>query len=71
MNALKREPALISGFVAAVIALLLAFGLKLDNNQVGAIMGVVSVVMAVITRQQVTPVADPRLDPPQNGGLVP
>lgn len=51
----KREPALILGFVQTVLALVLAFGVELDTEQVGAILAVTAAVLAVVTRQQVTP----------------
>ena len=52
---IKREPALVVGFVSALIALLLAFGIPLNNEQVGGIMAVVVAVLAFVTRAQVTP----------------
>lgn len=55
LNVIKREPALVSGLIAAVIALVAAFGLDLTNEQVGAIMAVVAAVLALVTRQSVTP----------------
>ena len=51
----KGEPAIITGFAAALIALAVAFGLELTADQVGAIMALVSIVASVITRQLVTP----------------
>lgn len=50
-----REPALILGAIQAALALSLAFGAKLSTEQVGAIMAASAAVMAVITRQLVTP----------------
>lgn len=50
-----REPALILGLVQTVLALVLAFGVDLDSEQVGAILAVSAAVLAVITRQQVSP----------------
>lgn len=55
MNILKREPALISGVVAAVIALAVAFGFDLSGEKIGAIMAVVAAVLAIVTRASVTP----------------
>ncbi|MGL5910649.1 MAG: hypothetical protein ACRCZP_11650 [Phycicoccus sp.] len=57
----RREPALVSGFVAAAVALAIAFGLDLTDTQVGAIMAAVTALLALIVRSQVTPVASPRL----------
>lgn len=48
-----REPALIIGLVKAGIALLVAFGLSLTAEQVGAIMAFVTMAGAVVTRSQV------------------
>lgn len=56
-----REPALVLGAVQAVLALLIAFGLKLSVEQTGAILAATAAILAVVTRSQVTPVADPRL----------
>lgn len=50
--------------VGAVIALLVAFGLKLTGEQTAAVLGVFAVlgpiVTAFATRTKVTPLADPR-----------
>lgn len=58
----RREPALITGLATALIALGVSFGLDLTEEQVGAIMGVVIIVAALVTRTQVTPV-DPKPKP--------
>ena len=59
-----REPALVLGAVQAVLALVVAFGLKLSVEQTGAILAATAAILAVVTRSQVTPVADPRLPGP-------
>ena len=51
-----REPALILGAVQAILALVVAFGLDLSTEQVGAILAASAAVLAVVTRSQVTPV---------------
>lgn len=64
---MKREPVLtsasITALVSAVIALLVAFGLKLNGDQQTAILGVVAIaaplVVALVSRPRVTPVATP------------
>lgn len=56
----RREPAAIIALVSAVIALVVAFGASLSAEQVGAIMAVVTIIAGLVTRSQVTPVADPR-----------
>lgn len=58
---LGREPALIAGFVNAVLGLLLAFGVHLEVEQIAAIMAVVNVLLAIIVRNNVTPLASPTL----------
>lgn len=55
MNWLRREPALVAGIVQAVLALLLAFGVDLTQDQVAAVMGVTAAVLALIVRSQVSP----------------
>lgn len=54
-NLWGREPALILGLVQAAIVLVMAFGLELDPQQIGAIMAFVNILLAVVTRSQVTP----------------
>lgn len=50
--------------VGAVIALLVAFGLKLSGEQAAAVLGVFAVLSPIafglFTRDKVTPLADPR-----------
>ena len=55
MSLIRREPAAIAGLVAAVLALLLAFGVKVSTGQEGAISAVVSAVLALFVRSQVSP----------------
>ena len=57
LDFIKREPAAITSTVAAVIALLVSFGLDLSNDQVGAITAVATLVAGFITRATVTPSA--------------
>jgi len=52
---LREEPVLISGLVQTVLALLLAFGVTLTQEQVGSIMAVVAMVVAIAIRMVVTP----------------
>ena len=58
LDRVRREPALVSGLASAVIALAVSFGLDWTAEQVGAVMAVVAAILAVFTRQQVTPVVD-------------
>lgn len=54
---MDREPALILAAVQSIIALIVAFGLDLSAEQVGAIVAVTAAVLGVITRSKVTPTA--------------
>ena len=51
----KREPVRVASIVAALIALAAAFGFSLSDEQVGAIMAVVVILLGIPTRQAVTP----------------
>lgn len=59
LDTLKSEPALVAGFVSAVLALLVTFGLKLSVDQSGAVLAVVAAAQALFTRTQVTPTSKP------------
>ena len=50
-----REPALFYGVIQAAIVLLVAFGLKLDSTQTGAILTFTTMILAFATRQAVVP----------------
>lgn len=52
---IKQEPALVTGVVSAAIALAISFGIGLSEQQVGAIMAFVVAILAIVTRQAVTP----------------
>jgi hypothetical protein len=52
-----REPAMVLGLAQAVIALVVAFGLSLAPDQIGAILAVTAVVLGLITRSRVSPAA--------------
>lgn len=56
LNVIKNEPVLISGLVVAALSLLLAFGVHLSDEQVGAIVAFLAAGMAFVTRAFVTPV---------------
>lgn len=66
----RREPlitaATITALVTAVIALLVAFGVPMSDDQQAAILGLVAVlapvVVGLLARAKVTPTADPRTD---------
>ena len=52
---IRSEPALILGLVQAVIALVLAFGVDLSEEQIGSVMALTAVILAIVTRMLVTP----------------
>jgi hypothetical protein len=52
-----REPAMVLALVQAVLALVVAFGLNLAPDQIGAILAVTAVVLGLITRSRVSPVS--------------
>lgn len=51
----RREPALVAGVVQALLALLLAFGVPLTDEQVGAVLALSAAVLAFVVRRKVTP----------------
>lgn len=65
-NVIKNEPALIVGLVQAVLALILAFGVDLSEEQIGSILAITSVILAIVTRMLVTPTSStpPATTPP-------
>jgi hypothetical protein len=70
---IRSEPAVVSGFIAAAIALVVAFGLKLSPEQIGAVMALVSAGLAFVTRSQVSPVVNlptPATPSPMRAGAV-
>ena len=50
-----RELTMVLALVQAVIALVVAFGLQLKPDQIGAILAVTAVVLGLITRSRVSP----------------
>lgn len=59
LDRIKSEPALVSGAVQAVLALLIAFGLPLSDVQTASILAVSAAVLAFVVRSKVTPVDGP------------
>ena len=53
-------PAAFTGLVGAVAALVAAYGFEVPQEVVGAVQAAVVTVLALLTRVQVTPAADPR-----------
>jgi len=58
LNRIKSEPALVAGFVQAALALVVAFGLDLSTEQIGAVMAVTAAALALFVRGKVSPLAD-------------
>lgn len=56
LERIKNEPAVVAGIVQALLGLLLAFGVNLSTEQVGAVMAVTAALLALLVRSQVTPV---------------
>ncbi len=54
---IKSEPVAVAALVSALITLGVAFGLSLSPEQKAAIIGVADLVLALIARQNVSPVA--------------
>lgn len=61
LSILQREPALVSGAIAAIIGLLSAVGLQVDDNTTSAVtaaaLAVIALISALVIRTQVTPAA--------------
>lgn len=53
---IRNEPALVAGFLQALLALLLAFGVPLSDAQVGSILALSAAALAFVVRRKVTPV---------------
>lgn len=56
MDRIKNEPVLTVALVEAIVALVVAFGVDLSGEQIGAIMAVTSAALGWVARQRVTPV---------------
>jgi hypothetical protein len=55
LDKVRDEPAVAVGLVQAVLALFLAFGVPLTDEQVGAILAVSAAVLALVVRRRVVP----------------
>lgn len=60
MMILKREPVLVMGAIQATLGLLVAFGLHLTSEQIGALLATGAAVLSLATRRHVAPTATPR-----------
>lgn len=51
----KTEIPFLMGLVQAVLAVVIAFGVNLTQDQTAAVLGLAAVILAVVTRTQVSP----------------
>ena len=58
-NLWHAEPTMVLAVVQAVLAMVVAFGLELSNEQTGSILAVSGAILALITRSQVSPTKTP------------
>lgn len=65
---LGREPVAVQAVIQAALALAVGFGLDLSSQQIGLLLAFSAAVLALVTRQAVTPVEAPNLpgQEPQN-----
>lgn len=64
-----REPVMFMAVVQSGLALLIAFGLNLTGDQVGAIMAFSAAILGLVVRQNVTPTNDSPPPPTVNPGV--
>lgn len=69
LNQIRQEPVLFQGLLQAALALVIAFGLRLSPEAIGAILAFTAALLSFATRTQVTPNANPRT--PEGTRLVP
>lgn len=55
LEKIRNEPVLVTGFIQAVLGLLLAFGVDLSTEQVGSVLALSAAMLAFIARGKVTP----------------
>jgi uncharacterized membrane protein len=55
VTTLRNEPAVVAAVIGAVIAVAISFGLDLTKEQVGSIMALVTLLLGLGVRHQVTP----------------
>lgn len=59
LEKIKTEPALVAGFVQALLALAVVFGVPLSGEQVGAILALTAAALAFVVRAKVSPTYAP------------
>ena len=52
---IKNEPVLLTALVGSLLALLVAFGVDLTEEQTAAVIGVITAASALVARSKVTP----------------
>lgn len=57
MMIFKREPVLVLGTIQATLGLLVAFGLHLTPEQIGALLATSAAVLSLMARRRVAPTA--------------
>ena len=58
IDRIRREPVLATALIQAVLTLVVAFGLELSPEQIGAVLAVTAAVLGLVARSQVTPTTD-------------
>jgi hypothetical protein len=56
LDKIANEPVVVTTIIGAVLSLLIVFGVPISDEQKLAILGVVTAVLALFARSQVTPV---------------
>jgi hypothetical protein len=56
---IRQEPALVSTFVGAALALAAVFGFSLSADQTAGVMTFTAAIVGIVIRSQVSPVASP------------
>lgn len=60
MSFIKQYPVLVVAGVNALLALVLAFGVTITQDQTAAILGVVNALLALAAHLNVTPISNPK-----------
>lgn len=70
---IKEEPSMFQGVLQAAIALAVSFGVGLTGDQVGALLAFTAILLAFLTRSQVTPnhIVDQRVETALNTPVPP
>jgi len=60
LERIKEEPVAFQGLIQAGLAVFVAFGLKLDGKEMGALLALSAAILTFAARTQVTPIANPK-----------